>query len=264
MFPRVNMTPNPFARGPLSYEAAAPPAGLLDLLPAANRLAIWYAGDGTGGGSYISAADGAAVDSWVDAVASLTPANTGSNRPTYRQSVAAFNNRGAVEFNAASSQFLTVNSGGLIANLNVYTVYVVFATTATATGDMYGEFNSSTSTPLVIVRANSSAGNVRGLHRPSSGTAADITGGSGLNDGSAQLVTFRRSASNAFTLYVNGSSVGTSSNAPGSTTITRVEMGRFGGAVPSTYLTAQVAAYVLYSVDNRGDVEPILNTHFAM
>lgn len=259
MFPRALFTANPYTRGTQIYASS----GLLDLLPAANRLAIWYAGDGTGGGSYISAADGAAVGSFVDAVASLTLSSSGTNRPTYRQSVAAFNNRGAVEFSAAASQYLEATvASALAANLTTYSIYVVFATTSTAVSEMYYEGRNISSTPIIIARYNNTG--LRSLHRSDGNVSANIAGGSGYNDGTAHLFTLKRTASNAFQSYGDGTSLGTSTGAPGTTTVDRIALGRFSTGGGTSYFTGQLAAVILYSADNRTTVEPILNTHYGM
>src|SRR5690606_23085910 len=114
---------------------------------------------------------------------------------------------------------------GILANRTLYTAYVVFATASAAQGDMYGEFNSANGTPTVICRYVGSG--VRALHRSTANVSANIQGGSGAGDGAAHLFTLKRTAANAFALYLDGVLIGTATNSPGTTGITRIEMGRF-------------------------------------
>ncbi|MBK8023526.1 MAG: hypothetical protein IPK19_19355 [Chloroflexi bacterium] len=239
-------------------------APLIDRLPATGLLALWYAGDGSGPGSALTTAgDGQPVSAWADAVASLSPAASGSQRPTYRQSVAAFNGRGAVEFAAAASQHLSVNApGGLVANRSTYGIFVVFATTATAAGDLFGEFRSTSATPTVLARYNNTG--LRGLHRSDANVSASIQSGGGFNDSAAHVLAFQRTAANAFELFCDGVSLGATATAPGTTTVDRIEFGRFGGASPSTYFTGQIALIAAYSVNNRAAVEPLLFSDYGI
>lgn len=268
MFPRALFTANPYSRATPVYGSAATQY-LPDLLPTTGLLALWYAGAGDGALSYVTTdGDGQPASAWPDTVASVSPANTGGNRPTYRQSVAAFNNRGAVQFVAASSQYLLLSvASGIVANLNTYSLYIVFSASGTAAGHMYGESRSSSTNPLVAAVVNqTAAGRIRSFHRSDAATAgvtADISSGSGFNDGAMHILTMRRSASNAFTLYGDGTSLGTSSNTPVTTTIDRLAFGRYNpGAGGFAYFNGYLAAIIAYSTDNRGDVEPILNEHY--
>lgn len=59
--------------------------------------------------SWTNPGNGNPVDSWRNQSGGGDPANTGTNRPTFRSSTAAFNNRATVEFASASSQYLDFN-----------------------------------------------------------------------------------------------------------------------------------------------------------
>lgn len=58
---------------------------------------------------WVRPADGAPVDYWRNAANAGNPTGTGATRPTMRYSVATLNNRAAIEFNGAATQWLDVD-----------------------------------------------------------------------------------------------------------------------------------------------------------
>lgn len=81
---------------------AKPAASSFNPLTQVTALQAVWASDP----SWSNPGDGNPVDSWRNQSGGGDPAATGSNRPTFRSSTAAYNNRATVEFVAASSQYL--------------------------------------------------------------------------------------------------------------------------------------------------------------
>lgn len=72
--------------------------------------------------SWTNPGDGNAVSSWRNHSGGGDPASTGTNRPTFRASTAAFNNRATVEFVAASSQRLDFDTANAVQPVKVIAV----------------------------------------------------------------------------------------------------------------------------------------------
>lgn len=79
--------------------------GAFNPLTQVTALHAMWAGDP----SWSNPGDGNPVDSWRNQSGGGDPASTGTNRPTYRASVANLGNKPAIEFAGASSQRLAVD-----------------------------------------------------------------------------------------------------------------------------------------------------------
>src|SRR5690606_28584634 len=96
------------------------------------------------------------VAGWADLPGNghhVTQATSG-DRPVFRNSISLLNNIPAIEFVSSDYLFRTVSSG-ILANLNVYNAHIVYRTTSTDAGVLYGETNTATGTArYAIARLN--------------------------------------------------------------------------------------------------------------
>lgn len=233
-------------------------------LPAVDLLAQWYAGNGSVvHNSVTTTGDGAPVTQWDD----LSPNNrdvsqgTVANQPTYHKSVAAFNNRGSVEFDGDDLLQRTI-AAGILANLNIYTLFTVWLDDV-GNDYVYSENNSGDNTP--VVAQNIAAGEtLNAIHNDDAGVSGTVNGGAGLADSVAHIVTQRRLAADSFVLRIDGVQVGVSANMPGVATIDTVTLGALGRGVPIRFFTGQIALVTSYGADNFATVEPIIAAHYGI
>lgn len=241
----------------------------LDLdLPTTNLIFWGYGGNGSTQPSEVGASgDGQAISNWDDkSTSAYHVTNTGSARPTYDLSASVGNLRGGAVFASASSQYLNRAAAGLIDNLNVYTIAIVLATTSTAIQTIYST-GAAGANPITLLRLNNGATNrVDFAHRSDSGTIASGQATvSNFTDGNLKLIVLRRSASNAFSLRVNGVEIATSTNAPGTTTTTNFVIGaRFTSGAYSQYTNGTIFTAAMYSSDNYTTIEPILTSFYGV
>ena len=135
----------------------------------------------------------------------------------------------ARNFNGSTDE-INLPTTDALANLATYTLLVVAKTTADIgdTHPVYGEGNSANNTVMISTLYNQpSAGRLRFIHRDDASVIASIqTGAIGINDGNWHRVVVVRKASNSFEMWLDGVSQGTSSAAPGTTTIDGIGIGR--------------------------------------
>ena len=207
--------------------------------------------------------DGGSVAGWRDQGSSgyHVTQSTAGDRPVYRRSVAAFGGKPAVEF-ALDYLIRTGLSGAVIGNLNTYTVFVVFATSAAATAYMYSEGNTGSATQFAAVRHNIAA--VEGFHRSDASVSANPTGGTTANNGAVHLLTLRRIASNSWAVRQDGTQVGTASNAPGTTTINQLAIGALARNTIGLQFTGHIAQVLLFNTDNFSTIEPIIKSYYGI
>lgn len=238
-------------------------AGDVGFLPAADLLAMWYAGNGSEVHSSITGSDGNPVSAWADSGVNGYDVSQGvaANQPTYHQSLAAMNNRGAVEFDG--DDYLARSLAGIIANLDVYTILQVWITdNADLTAGLYGEVNTGTATPFITSFGAFTGRKAAFRHRDDSSvqTAMASAGGVVL-PGVMYLGVVRRIASNNWSLRVDGTEVATSTAAPTTTTIDTTLIGARGG--PDAFLTGKLALLALYGADNYTTIEPPAADHYG-
>ena len=175
--------------------------------------------------------DGNPVDSWRNETGGGDPASTGGNRPTYRASTAAFNNRPTVQFASASSQRLDFD----IANVSQTYKFVIVGNTGTA-GTAERLVGGVNATARGI---GDSAGNAWNIN-----FATSVTGGT--SDTSPHV--FRATANGASSqLWVDESSVA-SGNA-GNGVLIRFTIGAGSDSTPAfgNYLNGHVAFVGIYA-----------------
>lgn len=231
-------------------------------LPSENQLAWWYGGNGATIPAEIDTTDdGQPVAAWNDKSANAYHVSqaSGTVKPTYRKSV---NGRGGVEFDGGDR--LTRNlAGGILANLNTYSLYVVFKTTTTNLGALYAEGRSSSDTPVVTAWLNNPAPKAQHFHRDdASVNAAPVEGTA--NDGSVHVLTARRITANSWSLRLDGAEIATSTNSPTTTTIDRLTLGALVRTGVSGQFTGTIFTIAAYSEDNYATVEPLLGAHYGV
>lgn len=190
----------------LAYFATAPTA--YDMIAWTHFL---YAGDS----GWAHPADGDPVDSWRNMTGGGDPASTGANRPTYRASVAAYNNKPAVEFASASSQRLDFD----VVNLGQPFSLVVI-----------GNTNGS---GTAAERLMGSGGNSANGIGDTAGNAWTLQFGAGLNGGAcdANPHLFRGYANGASSVVAVDGTVIATGNAS-TNTLTRLTIGAGANATP--------------------------------
>lgn len=250
---------------PFGREFGAGAGAAVLSLPSTNRLAWWNANRDVYSDTGLTAlaTDGGTVGGWKDQNdTNHVTQGTAGDRPVYRAGVAALNNKPAIEF--VSSDFLikTGMAAGLVANLNVYSIYVVFATTSGSLITPYSEGNSGAATPFVTTNVN--AAQVTYSHRDGVGTIASGGGGAAANNGAKHLITVRRIASNSWAMRLDGVEVNTSSNAPGSTSINQVAIGTFARVTNTQFFVGHIAQVALYNADNYTVIEPLLAREYGI
>ena len=236
-------------------------------LPSTALLAWWnaYRDVYADTGLTTPAADGGAVAGWKDQGSSAlhVTQNTAGDRPIYRKSVAALNNKPAVEF--VSNDFLirTGLSGAIIGNLNVYSIYVVFVSSdSIAAAYFYSEGNSGSATQFAAARHNLNA--YEAFHRDDASVSANPTGGTTAANGAKHLLTIRRIASNSWSVRADGVQVATAANAPTTTTINQVALGVLARNTNSLFYIGHLAQVACYSADNFATIEPLLAAHYGI
>lgn len=236
-------------------------------LPNTNLLAWWDANRDiySDTGLTTPAANGAGVGGWKDqgGGAYHVLQATAGDRPIYRTSVAALNNKPAVEF--VSNDYLRATIAAAIAgNLNVYNIFCVFTSTNSAsTGYLYCEGRSTSLTPRVSTRITNGLG--QSSHVDDAATDAAPSKAGTYGDGVKHLLTCRRTASNNFIVRVDGVASAANTNAPGATTIDRVAIGaRTRNNAQDSFVAGHIAQIAVYGADNFATIEPLLAAEYGI
>lgn len=240
-----------------------------DLL-ALSPLALWDAGAGVySDAGTTPAPDAGAVQQWNDLSGNghhVSQATAGA-RPTYRAAVESLNGLPGVEFDGGDWLQRSV-SGGLVANLNAYTIYCVFRTTSSAPGGhtLYAEGNSGTTVQTLFARVNGGqAGRLSHFHRDDGSTSASVTANNvGANNGAAHLMTLRRIAANSWSLRMDGTELATDNRQPTTTTVNRVSLGAIVRLTVTEHMVGHIATGMLAAADNYEAVEPIIAAHYGI
>jgi hypothetical protein len=238
------------------------------LMAATSPLAWWDANRDlyTDTGLTTPAVDGNAVAGWKDQRPSayhVTQATAG-NRPVYRASAAALNNLPAVQFTAASSHYLikTALAGAIIGNLNVYSIYVVYATSTSHLGYQYSEGRSSNANPFAASRVNFGA--AEGNHRDDALVNSNPTGGATAGNGAKHIQTVRRIAAGSWAVRQDGVQLGTSAITPTTTTIDQVAIGALVRNTISIFFDGFISQVIVSNSDNFATIEPILAAYYGI
>lgn len=227
----------------------------------ANLLGWWYGGNGSRVEPTITTSgDGQPVTAWADkSTSALNLTKAGAGTATYRKSVIGVG-RGAVEF--SNSYFSRNIAAGILANLNSYSLFIVFSSSATALSALYGEGNSTTNTPVVTAWLNNPANTVQHFHRDDASVGAPPAGGT-PNDGNLHILTVRRISAGSWSVRLDGVEVATSSGSPGTTTVNRLAIGALIRTTVSAVLTGLIYCTALYSGDNYRLIEAPLGSHYG-
>jgi len=224
-------------------------------LPTENLLALWYAGNGSKDHASISGGDGNPVTAWADSGSNgydLTQA-TEAAQPTYHRKLAAFNNRGAVEFDGDDYLQRTI-AAGIAANEAVCTILIVGITNGGAQY-LYNEGYSVTSTPRVNFHTEA-AGSLRYQHTDDSGLA--MTRDGAITTGEKIMLVGRRADATSFYLRVNGVQGALTTKAIGTTTIDILALGALAvTTLRAGFLIGHLAVVAVYGADNFATIEPI-------
>lgn len=240
----------------------------LAAIAATNPLAWWDASRDlyTDTALTTPAADGNSVAGWKDQAASAyhVTQSTAGNRPVYRASVAALNNKPAVQFTAASSHYLirTALAAAIAGGLNTYSIYVVYATSSSHLGYHYSEGKSDAAAQFAASRVNLGAG--EGFHRDDASVSANPTGGTTAGNGAKHIQTIRRIASNSWAVRQDGTQLGTASNTPTTTTINQVLIGALGRSTISLFFDGYISQVIVSNSDNFATIEPILAAYYGI
>lgn len=239
---------------------------LAEYLAALNNyspLAIWDAGAGVySDAGTTPAADGAGVQQFVDQVSGKVFAQaTAANKLTYRASVAALNNRPALQNDGDDYMLLALSGGILSAAGNTYNAIAVYTTTNGDQGVLYSEGNNTLTQPNIFLDKE---GNERArlVHRDDANTTALTQSGNDTvpTDGTMVLQTGRRTGAAAWAVRVDETEVGTNNvTSAGTTTITHICFGaRYNagaisanhiGHIGGLYLFGNLSAPVLAQIE---------------
>jgi hypothetical protein len=223
-------------------------------LTSGERTALYNAGSGVTYGS-LSASDKVNLVSYWDMD---EPAGTRVDRHAATGSIVASPTlnaggvyNGAMTFNG-TTQYVATNRTTGIANSNTYTVAAWFNTTSSSSSAIYHEGSSSSTTPFVGLRLNRIAtGDVAGEMRDDAGTSISgsvVAYTGNYNDGQWHYAVFVRTASNSFSLYVDGILRNTSTgNAPTTTTVNRATIGAVRNTSTSTYYAGSIDDVRVYN-----------------
>ncbi len=119
---------------------------------------------------------------------------------------------------------ISLSNTSQISNINTFTISAWINTTFnSARAAIYSENSSTVSTTSLIFDINSDKLNL--FFRSDIGDLANPSSSASVDDGTWKYVAIVRSASNAFTLYINGSADGTDSTTVGTTTVNRKNIG---------------------------------------
>lgn len=176
--------------------------------------------------------------------------STPGAKPVWRESVSLFNGRPGVEF--STDDYLSLNTSGIFGNLNAYTWYIKFFTSQTNGAVIVNERSTTSSNPAVQARLNTNVGSggVGSVHRDNSNTAAATDVLASGNNGAAHLLVVRRSASNRFDTYLDGSAIGSSTGSPSTTSPDRFSVGAAVSSTVGSYVTGTLGIILLFSADN--------------
>jgi len=194
----------------------------------------------------------------------LTQAGVAGLCPTYRDSVAVFGNRPALEFDGGDYLSKTGLSS-ILGNLTTYSLYVVFASTNGVDKTMMSEGNSGNDTPWLSVLYAGSAGKMRPFHVGDGGAySAPLDPSTFNNNGIVKVLSFRRNGNN-FSSYINNwTGVVASTTDPGTTTLDQLCLGGLLRIAFASGYIGQIALVAAYSADNYATIEPILQAYFGM
>lgn len=234
----------------------------IDNLLALSPLAIWDSGSGVYSDNGVTpiTANGA-VQQLNDLSGNGLHVNqsNGANKPTYRASVAAFNNKPALEYNGNNRLIRAVS--GITSNLNVYSIVSVITTTTAAAQYCYSEGHDSVSTQRLRLGKDSDQSGIFN-HISDAGVNMTINPAvdNDIDNGVMHVLCGVRTASNAFELFLDGVSLGTSTAAPGTTTMQTIAIGAwYVGGTYSSHWIGHIAHISLYPSDVSSVILPILN-----
>ncbi len=180
--------------------------------------------------------NGNPVSSWRNSSGAGDPANTGSNRPTFRTNVGAYNNKSTVEFAQASSQFLEIP-------MNVGTQRTVV---------IIGNLNPASGSQRFMGLGTGS--NLRGLG--ANATPWYINAGAALTgtnrDSDPHLLQGRYHGTLGY-IYVDGTQVATGNSGTVGMTYISLGAGNNAGATAS-YLDGNIAFWGVYNGSFVADV----------
>lgn len=199
--------------------------------------------------TWTAPADGDPVSSWRNESGGGDPVETGSNRPTYRASTAAFNGQPTVEFVAASNQRLYFN----IPNVSQPYVLVGVGSFSTAANpDILTSLSDDTSHGI-----GKTSGNAWTINQTVSGGVSDT-------DPHVLVAVFNGASSE---LFVDGVSVATGTIS-GGTFHWSIGAAASNSSTFSSYLDGHVAFIGAYSKGSRDseiiDLETDLMTHYGI
>lgn len=233
-------------------------------LPTTDRLYYFYGGNGVTKPSGItSAGDGSAVSSWADMDSQVTLAQAGgTEQPTYRLSVAGFNNRGAVEFDGGDYLFA---SDTAIPFLSDWTWGMVVKSSHSSGGTIASEGNNPDNNPFL--RFDTTTNKVIASVRSNAGASASVTSTAVVGDGAKHLIVMRHdNTAKLLYLYVDDlatPNVQVSTAALGATTFNRMCLGALYRSSAGEIWDGQIALSVAYSGNHVSDLSAA-KTHYGI
>lgn len=262
---RIFGQPRRFAE-PFGLLAGGAAATLAEQLIIAGVDVIWWAGDDvfTDTGLTTPAADGNDVAGWKDQGSSAYHLTEATTKPVLDSD--GINLKPALVYTSANTDKLKRSVAGIVANRTVYNVYAVYKSSATALQAIYAEGSTTDALPFAALRMNlGAAGRISWQHRQDGGAVIaqiNATPTPAANNGNRRLVTARRIVAGSFDLRVDGTSIGTDSASPGTTTVDRIGAGVAPGAVDGSYFNGSIALIAIAYTDVYTAVEPILAAYY--
>lgn len=239
----------------------------LAAIAATSPIAWWDASRSlcTDTGGTTPVIDGASVAYWGDQSGNSynVTQGTAGNRPVYRASVSSLANRAAVQFTTANSHYLSRSVGAAIAaNINAFSVYIVYLTTVSQAQYMYSEGNTGSANQLLGNRTNFGA--YEGILRDDVVTTANPAAGITAANGVKCIQTFRRASASSFGLRVNGTQIATAATTPTTTTINQIGIGALLRTAITQFFEGYIAQVIVSNSDNFATIEPILAAYYGI
>lgn len=248
-----------------------------------NLRAAWFAGNGDSSPSQIRDAaaetvvEASKVATWEDYWTGWQPTQgTDANRPIYDLSDAIFNGCGSVVGDGTDYLSLSVTANDVPFAQNSLaqrTLYIVFATTATANQYPYAEGKSGSGTPLLHIGVNrSSAGNASGEARSSDSTSAAVisSGGGGFNNGSAHLLTvaYDNAATPKWSLHKDGgAALATDTDDMSAKTFDMDRIALFASiqsGAAANFFVGRIALIAVYDEGRNTDTETLIKAYYGI
>lgn len=234
--------------------AAKALAEYLAALNSHSPLALWDAGAGVySDAGTTPAAPDALVAQLNDQSGNGLHVSQGTDaqKPAYRASVAALNNRPALQFDGGDYMLLALSGGILAAMGNNYAVVAVYTTTNEDVDVVYSEGNSGSVTPAIVIGKNADEGATH-QHRDDANAnrVTASTAGVVAKDGTMVLQTNLRNGASDYAIRIDNVEVA-SNTVPivaGATTITHISIGaRYSGGIIITPHIGHLAHVSLYA-----------------